>query len=201
MVTTPRVCNIMCGISSSALRGDFIELLFLGILLMIGAVVLLAYAIRIRLSVREEKKSYGIPDGMILYSDLNVPSAPLFSKRSRLAGKPDYIVQKENRYIPVEVKSGGGAHPRQSHVLQLAAYCQILEDTSGVFVPEGILVYNNVPYTIAFDPKLRFELESVMKSMRASLRNGVVKRNHQEPGRCRHCSMKRYCTDVVREGP
>ena len=191
----------MCRVSSGSLRGDPIELLFLGFLLMIGAVILLAYAIRIRLTVRAEKKSYGILDGMILYSDLNVPAVPLFSKRSRLTGKPDYIVQKKNRYIPVEVKSGGGAHPRQSHVLQLAAYCQILEDTSGVFVPEGILVYNNVPYTIAFDPKLRFELESVMKTMRTSLRNGVIKRNHQEPGRCHHCSMKRYCTDVVREGP
>jgi len=191
----------VCRVSSGSLRGDPIELLFLGFLLMIGAVILLAYAIRIRLTVRAEKKSYGILDGMILYSDLNVPAVPLFSKRSRLTGKPDYIVQKKNRYIPVEVKSGGGAHPRQSHVLQLAAYCQILEDTSGVFVPEGILVYNNVPYTIAFDPKLRFELESVMKTMRTSLRNGVIKRNHQEPGRCHHCSMKRYCTDVVREGP
>jgi len=191
----------VCRVSSGSLRGDFIELLFLGILLMIGAVVLFAYATRIRFNIREEKKSFGIPDGMILYSDLNVPAAPLFSKRSRLAGKPDYIVQKENHCIPVEVKSGGGSHPHQSQVLQLAAYCQLLEDTSGMFVPEGILVYNNVPYTIPFDPKLRFELESVMKSMRASLRNGVVKRNHQEPGRCRHCSMKRYCTDVVREGP
>jgi CRISPR-associated exonuclease Cas4 len=191
----------VCRVSSGSLRGDLIELLFLGFLLMIGAVILLAYAIRIRLTARAEKKSYGILEGMILYSDLNVPAVPLFSKRSRLTGKPDYIVQKKNRYIPVEVKSGGGAHPRQSHVLQLAAYCQILEDTSGVFVPEGILVYNNVPYTIAFDPKLRFELESVMKTMRTSLRNGVIKRNHQEPGRCHHCSMKRYCTDVVREGP
>jgi CRISPR-associated exonuclease Cas4 len=201
MVRAPWFCGVVCRVSSGSPWGDFIELLFLGILLMIGAVILLAYAIRIRLTVREEKKSYGIPDGMILYSDLNVLAAPLFSKRSRLAGKPDYIVRKENHCIPVEVKSGGGAHPHQSHVLQLAAYCQLLEDTSGMFVPEGILVYNNVPYTIPFDPKLRFELESVMKSMRASLRNGVVKRNHQEPGRCRHCSMKRYCTDVVREGP
>jgi CRISPR-associated exonuclease Cas4 len=168
---------------------------------MIGAVVLFVYAARTFFSVWEEKESFGIPDGRIMYSDLNVPAAPLFSKRSRLIGKPDYIVRKENHCIPVEVKSGGGLHPHESQVLQLAAYCQILEDTSGVFVPEGILVYNNVPYTIPFDPKLRFELESVMKSMRASLRSGVVKRNHQEPGRCRHCSMKRYCTDVVPENP
>jgi len=166
---------------------------------MIGAIVLFMYAARMRFSMQKEKESFGIPDGRIMYSDLNVPAAPLFSKHSRLIGKPDYIVRKENHCIPVEVKSGGGLHPHESQVLQLAAYCQILEDTSGLFVPEGILVYNNVKYTIPFDPKLRFELESVMKTMRTSLRNGSVQRNHQDFGRCRYCSMKRYCTDVVRE--
>jgi CRISPR-associated exonuclease Cas4 len=199
MVRDPRSCGALCRVSSASLRGDPIESLFLGLLLLIGAVVLLAYAVRIRARVKTEKKSFGIPEGLILYSDLNVPAASLFSKRFRLTGKPDYIVRRENHLIPVEVKSGGGSHPHQSQVLQLAAYCQILEDTSGGFVPEGILVYNNVPYTIPFDPKLRFELESLVKTMRVSLRNGIVQRNHNEPGRCRHCSMKQYCTEVVSE--
>jgi CRISPR-associated exonuclease Cas4 len=199
MVCTPWFCGVVRRVSSDSFWGDSIELLFLAIILMIGAVVLFVGAIKIRFSVRDKKKSYGIPDGLILYSDLNVPAAPFFSKRSRLTGKPDYIIRRENHIIPVEVKSGRGPHPHHSQKLQLAAYCQILEDTSGVFVPEGILVYNNVPYTIPFDPRLRFELESVMKTMRASLRSGSVQRNHQESGRCHHCSMRRFCTDVVQE--
>jgi CRISPR-associated exonuclease Cas4 len=199
MVRTPWLCDVVHCISSSFLRGDFIEILFLCILLIISATVLFMYAARMFFSVRGEKESFGIPDGRIIYSDLSVPAAPIFSKRSRLIGKPDYIVRKENHYIPVEVKSGGKLHPHQSQVLQLAAYCQILEDTSEVFVPEGILVYNNIPYTIPYDPKLRFELEALMKTMRTSLRNGVAQRNHQDSGRCRRCSMKRYCTDAVYE--
>jgi len=164
-------------------------------LLIVVAATLLALAFRIRCMVQNEKRTYGIPEGLILYSDLNVPAEPMFSKRFRLVGKPDYIVQNEDRYIPVEVKSGGQPHPQHNHVLQLAAYCQILEDVSGTFVPEGILVYNNVPYTIAFDPQLRFELASVMNLMRTSLYDGVVMRNHQEPGRCKRCSLRRYCDD------
>ena len=199
MVRTPWFCSAMCCISSGFLRGDHIELLFFGILLIICAVILFVYATWMHFSVREEKKSLGIPDGTILYSDLSVPAAPFFSKRSRLIGKPDYIVRKENHCIPVEVKSGGGLYPHQSQVLQLAAYCQILEDTFEVFVLEGILVYNNVKYIIPFDPKLRFELESVMKTMRASLQNGAVQRNHQDLWRCQHCSMKHYCTNAVHE--
>ncbi len=180
-------------------RGDPIELFLISLLLILGAVVLLLYASRLRRAAQEEKKSYGIPEGLILYSDLNVPAEPLFSRKSRLTGKPDYIVRKANHLIPVEVKTGKGSSPHHSQVLQLAAYCQLLEETTGVFVPEGILVYNNVPYTIPFDPKLRFELESVIKSMRASLRSGAVQRNHHEPGRCRQCSMKHYCTNGIQE--
>jgi CRISPR-associated exonuclease Cas4 len=196
---TPWSAGVMHRDCSFLLRGDPIDFLVLSILLMIAAVILIASAVGIRWSVQKKKKSYGIPEGVILYSDLNVPAGALFSTRYRLTGKPDYIVKKENHCIPVEVKSGKGPHPHQSQVLQLAAYCQILEDTSGMFVPEGILVYNNVPYTIRYDPKLRFELESLMKTMRASLRSGVVNRNHHEPWRCRCCSMKQYCSNVVED--
>ena len=180
-------------------RGDSISNFLVIIILIFCAVLLFLTAVWLQQSVKRKKKSSGIPQGTILYSDLNVPATPLFSRRHRLTGKPDYILSKQNRCIPVEVKSGKGPYPHQNHILQLAAYCQILEDTSGEFVPEGILVYNNVPYTIPFDPKLRFELESVMKTMRASLRKSSVPRNHDEPGRCHRCSMRRYCTDILIE--
>lgn len=197
MVCNHWSCGALRCVSSVALRGDQIEVLVLAFLLLIIAVALLMYAVRIRSIVEKQKKSFGIPDGLILYSDLNVPAAPLFSPRCRLSGKPDYIIRRGNHLIPVEVKTGQGSHPHQSQVLQLAAYCQILEDTTGGFVPEGILVYNTVPYSISFNPKLRFELESIMKTMRASLRSGSVQRNHNEPQRCYNCSMKRSCTDKV----
>jgi CRISPR-associated exonuclease Cas4 len=164
---------------------------------MIGAAAVLAYALWLRKRVRAGKKTYGIPEGTILYSDLNVPASPLFSRRYGLVGKPDYIVQKDEGFIPVEVKSGRGSHPQPNHMYQLAAYCQLVEDTAGVFVPEGILVYNTIPYTIAYDPKMRFDLESVMTSMREGLKQGVVARNHEEPGRCRQCSMRLYCSDSL----
>ncbi len=150
---------------------------------------------RLRSTINLKRKSRGIPEGLVLYSDLNVPAEPLFSRRLLLAGKPDYIVRKGTQSIPVEVKTGRGLHPQQGHVLQLAAYCQLLEDISGEFVKEGILVYNSVPHTIAFDPHLRFELAQVIRSMRSCLRDGFIERNHDEPRRCKGCSMKRYCAD------
>ena len=187
----------MCCVVVLFIRGDQIDTFLLIIILCSFAVILLAFAFRLRSTVKTEKKTQGIPEGLVLYSDLNVPAEPLFSRRLRLSGKPDYIVQKDNVYLPVEVKTGRHPHPQHSHVLQLAAYCQLIEDNSGEFVPEGLLVYNKVPYTISFDPKLRFELERVMHTMRACLRDGEVERNHDEPGRCQHCSMKRYCSNSL----
>ena len=177
--------------------GDPVEIILVFVILMLSGIVFLMLAFRQRAVVRKEKRARGVPEGSIMYSDLNVPAKPLFSKQSHLVGKPDYIVRHKDRLLPVEVKSGGHGQPQQSHILQLAAYCQILEDISGEFVPEGIVVYNTMPFTIAFDPQLRFELNSVTSQMREALRDGVVERNHQEPGRCHHCSLRRYCDDRV----
>ena len=135
-----------------------------------------------------------IQDGKITYSDLNAPAKPLFSRRYRIAGKPDYIVKKNNRYIPVEVKIGLYNAPQKNHILQLAAYCQLVEENYRSFVPYGVLVYDKTKqYKIPFDPKLRFELEQSIKKMRYIIQTGRLERNHNEYHRCKNCSMKTYC--------
>lgn len=124
---------------------------------------------------------------------MNIPAKALFSKRYRIAGKPDYIIKKDNYYIPIEVKSGSYLNPQKNHILQLATYCQLVEDNYGNFVPYGILKYKNSEFKIPFDPKLRFELESVINKMKNTLNKKVVK-NHNDPKKCKICSMNIYCT-------
>jgi len=80
-------------------------------------------------NVVHKKKQYKIPKGKMTYSDLNVPAKPFFSKRHRITGKPDYVIIENNKYIPIELKSGSHLMPRKNHILQLATYCQLLEDT------------------------------------------------------------------------
>jgi CRISPR-associated exonuclease Cas4 len=143
------------------------------------------------------KKKNHIPPGKITYSDLTVPAKPLYSHRFRITGKPDFLLQQHNEIIPIERKSGSWDVPQQGHMMQIAAYCHLVEEEFGTFVPYGILVYDNTRYTIPFDPQLRFTLESVIKKMRSSLTQKVVIRNHQDPQRCRFCSMKQYCTEKL----
>lgn len=140
------------------------------------------------------KKSSKIQDGKIIYSDLNKPSKAFFSRRYMIAGKPDYVIENMGKVIPVEFKSGVHERVFDSHVLQLAAYCHLIEENFGVFVPYGVLVYSDKKsFKIAFNPKLRFELEESLKEMRKIIRKGKVVRNHDSRNKCNLCSMSDFC--------
>ena len=141
------------------------------------------------------KISNKIQNGKIIYSDLNKPAKSLFSKKYRIIGKPDYIIIKDNRYIPVEIKSGNHTNPKNSHIFQLITYCQLIEDNYNCYSPYGIIVYPDTSkqFSIKFDPKRRFELLSTVKEMRKSLNNEKIKRNHNEITRCINCSFREKC--------
>ena len=159
------------------------------------AILLIALSKRMHKDVHTLRTRHNIQEGEITYSDLNIPAKPFFSPRYRITGKPDYITKKNNRYIPVEVKTGQHHKPQIHHIFQLATYCQLLEEHYGGLVPYGMLVYNDTSqqYKIPFDPKLRFELESTIKRMRHVIKKGELVRNHQDPHRCTQCSMRSYC--------
>jgi CRISPR-associated exonuclease Cas4 len=163
------------------------------------AVVFLGISRIISRNVKKVKMKHRIPDGKITYSDLNIPAKPLFSKKYRIAGKPDYIIKKNKHYIPVELKTGTHNDPQKNHIFQLAGYCHLLEENYGGFVPYGIIVYNNAyQYKIPFDPRMRFELENTIVKMRNLIKTGKVVRNHNDPFRCNNCSMKSYCSSKLK---
>ena len=148
--------------------------------------------------VRKTKEKHKIQQGKITYKDLDKPAKPLFSKKYRISGKPDYIIRKDNHYVPVEFKSGNHSYPMKNHVLQLAAYCQLIEENYNDFVSFGVLIYNNsMDFKIPFDPKIRFELENTLKKMRYSLRTGNISLNHNDPNRCKACSMRKNCNKKI----
>ena len=148
----------------------------------------------IQIKIDSVKKEYKIQDGEITYADLNIPAKPFFSKKYRLSGKPDYIVKKDKRYLPVELKTCNYDNPQKNHIFQLAAYCQLVEENFGTFVPYGILVYNDTyQFKIPFDPRIRFELENTINEMRHAIKTGRVNANPKEYFKCKNCSMRGYC--------
>jgi len=140
------------------------------------------------------RKKNKILDGEILYSDLNKPAKALFSKRYMIAGKPDYIVKDNGSIYPVEYKSGVHDHVLDNHRFQLAAYCHLLEENFDVFVPFGVVVYSDKQvFKVPFDPKVRFELEELIREMRISIKSSRIVRNHNNGNKCSFCSMKDFC--------
>ena len=67
---------------------------------------------------------------------------PLYARRYGLTGKPDYLIERGGAQIPVEVKPGRRAQqPYDSDLMQLAAYCALVEETSGRAPPYGLLCW------------------------------------------------------------
>ncbi|MBD3408119.1 MAG: CRISPR-associated protein Cas4 [Candidatus Lokiarchaeota archaeon] len=143
------------------------------------------------------KRSYHIPDGKITYADLNISEKTLFSPRYRLAGKPDYIVKQQEKLLPVEVKSGAYSHPQFHHIMQLTAYCVLLEDTFQTFVPQGLLVYPSGHHMIMMNPKVRFQLEQIIHEINYSKRSQTAYRNHHDKWKCRSCSLRQHCMEKL----
>ncbi|WP_019177545.1 CRISPR-associated protein Cas4 [Methanomassiliicoccus luminyensis] len=122
-------------------------------------------------------------------------SRALRSKEHGLTGRPDYVLEMEGELVPVEVKTGRVPRgPLFSHILQVAAYCLILEE-QGDKVSRGILRYGEVEHEIEYDEALRSLLLAKLEEMRRAIGTGEVHRNHERPGKCRSCSRRVRCPE------
>jgi CRISPR-associated exonuclease Cas4 len=143
------------------------------------------------------RRETGLPVGRVTYVDTGAwdrCDRPLFSNRHRLTGRPDYLVRVREGLVPVEVKSGSGLEqPYKAHVLQLAAYCLLVEEQEGRLPPYGILKYDDRAFELDYTPDLRAELLDALDAMRRDLRAHEVGRSHAEPARCRGCGYREQC--------
>lgn len=146
---------------------------------------------------RAVRQETGLPAGRVTYVDTgawNRCERPLFSRRHRLTGRPDYLVRHRQGVIPVEVKSGAAPqHPYAAHILQLAAYCLLVEEQEGRSPPFGILKYSDRAFEIDYTSALRAELLHTLEAIRQDLRAREVDRSHEEPGRCWGCGYRDRC--------
>lgn len=145
------------------------------------------------------RRKTGLPVGRVTYVDTGAwdrCERPLFSNRYRLTGRPDYLIRaaKSQPVIPVEVKSGAApAQPYAAHMLQLAAYCLLVEEQEGQAPPHGILKYRDKSFEVDYTPELRARLLETLEAMRHDLRGEDVERSHEEAGRCRACGYRGEC--------
>ena len=157
-------------------------------LILLGALLIL--------TSRRRFEGLGIPSGRLIYLDfsrLKPYPKPLYDPDSGLTGRPDYIVRQGRSHIPVEVKSGPSPkEPHRSHVLQLAAYCHLVESTMGRRPPYGILKYADGAYKLPYTRALQQDLSTILGFLRKA-QDLSLDRSHNSPNRCRACGFRSSC--------
>lgn len=165
--------------------------LALGILLALLAVAGAVFSERRRAAA-------GLPDGTVIYADDSAwirQREPLYSPDLRLVGKPDYLVQEVGGMIaPVEIKSGRApGRPHQGHVMQLAAYCLLVDEVFGRRPTYGILQYQDQAFAIEYTVDLEEDLLDLLAEMREDMFEGEIDRDHNDWARCARCGLRDHC--------
>jgi CRISPR-associated exonuclease Cas4 len=165
--------------------------------LLLAALVLGGLGMWLLIRALATRADAGLPAGRVTYVDTgawNRCEQPLFSSRYRLTGRPDYLVQSREGIVPVEVKSGGAPEqPYAAHILQLAAYCLLVEEQEGRAPAYGIIKYDDRAFEVDYSDALRAELLRVIDSIRRDLGAQDVARSHDEAARCRGCGYQQQC--------
>jgi len=151
----------------------------------------------------KQRHSSGVPEGRIVSSDTskwNLVEKSLYASAIGLTGKPDYIVENDGTFIPVEVKSSTNPDrgPYDSHVYQLAAYCLLLYYVYGTRPTHGILHYTSKngkqrTYNIPFTPELEEEIETIIQQIQTQSLRKEADRSHQSIPRCKNCGFNNEC--------
>ena len=165
---------------------------------LIGASYFLAYSVRALGSAGRARERHGLDDRAIGYVDDAHAKPKLFvAEQYGLSGRPDYVLLEGEHHIPVEVKTGRTPRgPLFSHILQIAAYCLLMEAEYGAAPPHGVIRYAAASHEIEYNADLKGLLLGKLEEMRAALRRGGgVHRNHDRPGKCLGCSRREGCPE------
>ncbi len=144
-----------------------------------------------------QRKAAGLPGGRVIYTDTRgwgKLEKPLFYAALELTGKPDYLIEKDGRIIPVEVKSGRAPEaPYDSHIFQLASYCLLVEKTYGKRPPYGIIHYENRDFAVDYTRDLESALIDLLADIRTDEVRRDVPRSHEQASRCARCGFRSVC--------
>lgn len=164
--------------------------------------VLIVGVLLLLLSRRMYQRS-GLPAGKIIYSDTSTwqkQQDPMISRKFGIVGKPDYLVVVREGlrkvHVPVEVKSRKRPlEPYDSHIMQLGAYCLLIEDNFKERPPYGLIHYADDTVEIPFNNKLRGQVLRAAEEIRRNRKASNVPRQHDDPGRCQGCGYRHGCGD------
>ncbi len=144
------------------------------------------------------RAKYRLGQSGLPYVDSEAEKPKVFqSAKLGLAGRPDAVLLAGDIHVPVEVKTGRTPRgPLFSHILQVAAYCVLMEEEYGKPPPYGVIRYEQASHEIEYNADLRGMVLRKLEEMRGLLaKGGGAHRNHNRPGKCIGCSRRAACPE------
>ncbi len=152
----------------------------------LAGLVLTAWALRALAQRRDD-----LARGRLVAVDAGRP-ATLRAERYRIVGRPDELRRLAGgRLVPIEFKRRTTPFrgPPPSHVVQVRTYCLLIEETTGVAPPYGVLRYSDGEFRVRWDDRARSEL--------LALRNELLRpyegRATPSGARCARCPWFGVC--------
>jgi CRISPR-associated exonuclease Cas4 len=159
-----------------------------------AVVVLLGAALAIAAGWALLRRAHDRRHGDLIASDRpGARDVPIASEEHRIVGRPDAIRRlPDGREIPIEIKRRptprGG--PMRSHRVQVAAYCLVIESSTGRAPPYGVLRYSDGgEFRIPWDTAARAELLSLRAAMGRPYRGEAT----PSEARCARCPWRPGC--------
>ena len=110
-----------------------------------------------------------------------------------LVGRPDQLVRVGSALIPVEQRPKA-RRLHQSHILQVAAQCLLVQEVYRIRPPYGIVVLaGGSRHQVEFSPALELRLLDTMARMRAMLDATTPPEPSWAEGKCRACAFRHTC--------
>jgi CRISPR-associated exonuclease Cas4 len=165
-----------------------------------AGVLLVVLALSMLVVSRRMRVESGLPSGRVVGSDVGISTRgkTLYSATYGLSGTPDYLVETEDGVVPVEVKpSRTEKEPHESHLLQVLAYCLLVEETTGKRPPYGLLRYSSDTFKVDYNRETRTHLLAVIEEMREAAQQREVHRSHEVPGKCWGCVYRSVCEESL----
>src|SRR5438105_13340628 len=173
-----------------------IGLILLLIALALGILILNERRYQRQRLIAERHRALGLPEGELVYEDADGLGEPLSSSVYPLVGKPDYVVKlADGRPVPIELKLNvyDATAPHSNHMVQLAAYCLILEDYFVQAPTYGILRYADREFTVEYTPALRKKVIRLLTDMARCSQKEPPPLTKQKAAKCRACTFQPIC--------
>lgn len=100
----------------------------------------------------------------VVYSDSEkFPGFILRSNRIPLNGKPDFLIKVKGTVYPVEFKkTTSPREPYQNHIMQLMAYCFLVEERFGKRPEYGIIKYFDKEFKVSYTVEKEQDLKRIV---------------------------------------